>query len=415
MEQSKLSSKRAKMGTTSWSMKVEDVNKLGSFDCKFLHLVQRPQDKEARAARIIEVAELAEAAGPRTPESYKYYVHFLKFNRRNDIWVAGRWMRPTTTAVAGLRKEDIEPSDREDGIEHINHDDHEKATKVKKIAEIMLGPHVIHTWYYSPFPEDYQLERLFFCEACLAFFKSFAALERHTFRCEALCPPGDQVYKDDSLPRAMTLFEVDGAKHWLYCENLAYISKLFLDHKLLEQRMDPFVFYVLFEYDALGFHLVGYFSRSKLRLGKDSVYNNLSCILVLPPYLKRGYGKLLMGLSYELCLIEEKAGTPERPISDLGLKSFTAFWTQRIVKHFAGLGEAQAAEVSVATISAATGIAENDVIRTLEESGLMVRQGERWCLCLDPRMLKRVYAATGHPAIPVFPENIVWAPLKVKG
>lgn len=45
------------------------------------------------------------------------------------------------------------------------------------------------------------------------------------------------------------MWELDGAKQQIYCENLSYISKLFLDHKTLYYDIDPFNFYVLTEYD----------------------------------------------------------------------------------------------------------------------------------------------------------------------
>lgn len=43
----------------------------------------------------------------------------------------------------------------------------------------------------------------------------------------------------------------------VYCQNLCLLSKLFLDHKTLYYDVDPFLFYVLCERDAAGYHMVG--------------------------------------------------------------------------------------------------------------------------------------------------------------
>lgn len=42
----------------------------------------------------------------------------------------------------------------------------------------------------------------------------------------------------------------------VYCQNLCLLSKLFLDHKTLYFDVDPFLFYVLCERDAAGYHMV---------------------------------------------------------------------------------------------------------------------------------------------------------------
>ena len=60
-----------------------------------------------------------------------------------------------------------------------------------------------------------------------------------------------------------TVFEVDGFEQRIYCQNLCYIAKLFLDHKTLYFDVDPFLFYVLCEVDERGFHPVGYYSKEK--------------------------------------------------------------------------------------------------------------------------------------------------------
>lgn len=51
-------------------------------------------------------------------------------------------------------------------------------------------------------------------------------------------------------------------------------------------------------------HQVGYFSKEKC---SEEGYN-LACILTLPCYQKKGYGKFLISFSYELSKIEGKVG-----------------------------------------------------------------------------------------------------------
>jgi hypothetical protein len=55
-----------------------------------------------------------------------------------------------------------------------------------------------------------------------------------------------------SIVSSSIVFEIDGFEQRIYCQNLCYIAKLFLDHKTLYWDVDPFLFYVLCEVDERG-------------------------------------------------------------------------------------------------------------------------------------------------------------------
>jgi Histone acetyltransferase (MYST family) len=158
------------------------------------------------------------------------------------------------------------------------------------------------------------------------------------------------------------MFEVDGFEERIYCQNLCYIAKLFLDHKTLYFDVDPFLFYVLCEVDDRGFHPVGYFSKEKY----SDVGYNLACILTFPCHQRKGYGRFLIDFSYELSKKEEKVGSPEKPMSDLGQQAYKPYWTSTIVDFL--MNKSREKSVSIMDISKRTSIMAEDIIFTLNVS-----------------------------------------------
>ena len=84
---------------------------------------------------------------------------------------------------------------------------------------------------------------------------------------------------------------------------------------------------MLTEHDENGYRFAGYFSKDR-----NDPENNLSCIMVMPFIQRGGYGKFIIEFSYALSIKEGKPGTPERPLSDLGHRSYMSFWSLKILK-----------------------------------------------------------------------------------
>lgn len=232
---------------------------------------------------------------------------------------------------------------------------------VKGTKYIEMGKFEMEVWYQSPYPEDYaRLPKLYLCEYCLRYMKSRTILKRHLAKCVWRHPPGEEVYRKEKI----SVWEVDGKRYKQYCQNLCLLAKFFLDHKTLYYDVEPFLFYVMTICDSEGCHTVGYFSKEK-----NSFLNyNVSCILTLPPYQRQGYGRLLIDFSYLLTRVEGKIGSPEKPLSDLGLISYRSYWKDVLLEYLCNFG---GKELSVKDISQEMAINSYDIVSTLQALGMM--------------------------------------------
>lgn len=273
-----------------------------------------------------------------------------------------------------------------------------------KVRAIRIGSYEIDTWYSAPYPEEYSREPLLhICEYCLKYMNSSFVAKRHALKCPYRHPPGDEVYRDGSI----SVWEIDGRQNPVYCQNLCLLAKLFLQSKTLYYDVEPFVFYVMTEMDVAGCHLVGYFSKEK-----RSLTNNLSCILTLPHHQRKGYGHFLIDFSYLLSKAERRVGSPEKPLSDLGLVSYRNYWKVRMARTLLDLDDA----VSIEQLSELAVMTVDDSLCALENLQALLHepQSDSYAIRLDRDKLESIvasYLAKGYQLVRA--HKLRWAPFLV--
>jgi histone acetyltransferase HTATIP len=254
---------------------------------------------------------------------------------------------------------------------------------------------------------------LHICPYCAASFLCEDDVKRHVdLRCKRH-PPGREVYRDTL--NQFIVFEVDGAIERIFCEDLALLSKLFLEHKFIDYDMTPFVFYVLCVLDKDGCEIAAYFSKEK----RSPDNYNLSCILSLPQYQGKGYGRFLVEMSYEMSKREGKPGTPERPLSDLGERLYHAFWADAVLDvvanhklHGQRGGHWVLPPLTIERITKETGIILSDISLVMKNLKMLNRSSDGFQLsevaAREHEMARLQRAALGKPAF--YPQFLVWSP-----
>ena len=277
-------------------------------------------------------------------------------------------------------------------------------SRVRNLTEIQFGKHVVEPWYFTPYPIEFtEEETVYICEFCLSYFANTRRFQRHRAKCTLLHPPGNEIYRDNDV----SFFEIDGRRQRTWCRNLCLLSKCFLDHKTLYYDVDPFLFYCMTTRDAAGCHLIGYFSKEK----ESAEGYNVACILTLPQYQRTGFGKLLIAFSYELSKREGKQGSPEKPLSDLGLLSYRAYWQDTIVDI---LLEAKGGETTIDELAALSAMTTNDVLHTLQTINALKYYKGQHVICLTDAILEKKEKQREKQRIKgkrvLSPDKLVWKP-----
>ncbi|PSR81192.1 hypothetical protein PHLCEN_2v6527 [Hermanssonia centrifuga] len=249
--------------------------------------------------------------------------------------------------------------------------------RVKNLNRLQIGKHEVDAWYFSPYPQEYaHLPVLYLCEFCLCYFGSPFMLSRHRKRCNLMHPPGNEIYRHEDL----SFFELDGKRQLTWCRNLSLLSKCFLDQ------------------DSTGCHIIGYFSKEK----ESADSYNVACILTLPQHQRHGYGRLLIQFSYELSKKEGKLGSPEKPLSDLGLLGYRAYWAETIIDLLLTTSD----DVSIDEIAQKTSITHADVMNTW----FFKHYKGQHVICIPESVQERYKKSLEKRKRRIHPEYLKWKP-----
>ncbi|KAL2063996.1 hypothetical protein VTL71DRAFT_4490 [Oculimacula yallundae] len=303
--------------------------------------------------------------------------------------------------------------------------DKDKETLERNIENVIFGEVTFKAWYPSWYPKEIIGEKaltvgagdkggivvpeLYVCKRCFGYGKVLVEWVRHCRCCEREVP-GKKVYvhggwREDDSPRPAvgewSIWEVDGGVETLFCQNLSLFAKLFLDNKSVFFDVSGFNYFLLVYTPPQNSphnlsspspstttqhkQIIGFFSKEKLSWDN----NNLACILIFPPWQRKGLGALLMGVSYAIARREQILGGPEKPISELGRKGYKRFWgaeiarwilerrdvDRRRVKGKKGGGKREQEVVGIRLLSEETWIAPEDCLAVLRDMDVVERVG----------------------------------------
>jgi hypothetical protein len=333
----------------------------------------------------------------------------------------------------------------------------------RNIHQVVLGNLLFDAWYYSPYPDSIILRQpgrgtgssagavaelrnghahgghgvhsgrgedpicpvLYVCPCCFRYTPVQQHLTQHLAHHRVIRASGEEL--NQPVPKSAfkvyewegyAVWEIEGEREKLYCQNLSLFGKLFLEQKSVFFDTGSFKYYVLTytkeedpnspapskpqgrkrsssaytveEDDILNrTRVLGFFSKENLSWDA----NNLACILIFPPFQHRQLGQLLMAVSYKLSGWEWEGGViggPEKPLSAMGRKSYLRFWSERMARFMMGQSadadarrvfdsangrsrktvQPRKEEMTVKEIGDRTGMLGEDVVAALTDMGI---------------------------------------------
>ena len=139
---------------------------------------------------------------------------------------------------------------------------------------------------------------------------------------------------------------------------------------------------------------------------------NLSCIVTLPIYQRKGYGFFLISFSYLLSQRENRLGSPEKPLSDLGLLSYRSYWKTALAAALIDILD-RGINISIQELGKKTGMTDDDVVSGLEGLDALVKDLETgiYAIKVNPdKLVERVELVLKKGYVKVKEELLKWTP-----
>ena len=153
---------------------------------------------------------------------------------------------------------------------------------------------------------------------------------------------------------------------------------------------------------------MGYFSKEKY---SDFGYN-LACILTFPCHQRKGIGNFIIQFSYELSKKEQKIGSPEKPLSDLGLVSYRSYWTKVLLTVLQNHNNNY--NLSIMDLAMITSIRSEDIISTLQMLQMIQYFNGQYVLVVAPNIIQQHLNKVVKKGPQVIPEYLHWTPFDVE-
>lgn len=237
------------------------------------------------------------------------------------------------------------------------------------VLNVILGDLSMQPRYASLYSEELLgkkvLQKLYVCAKCFKYTENAVHHLAHSrYYCTATDGlPGAIIYQKAEW----AMYELDGQEQPLYAQNLSLFAKLFIENKSVCFDVTSFVYYLLVHMPkkSTKFEIVGFFSKEKHSWDN----NNLACILVFPHWQKRGLGQLLMAASYAISKQEHRLGGPEKPLSEMGHRSYLAYWSGAVARFM--LSQQNKTSITVNEIADQTYMLGEDIISALLHMGAL--------------------------------------------